>query len=68
MLTTSQKLTQLNEAIFAIESGAQEYQIGSRRIKKAELSVLYAERRYLEQQARDEENYGGVTVAVFDRR
>lgn len=55
-------------AISAIEQGAQEYQIGSRRIKKAELSVLYQERRRLEQELREQENYGGVTVACFDRR
>lgn len=60
-------LNQINTAISAIEQGAQEYQIGSRRIKKAELSVLYNERRRLEQQIR-EENYGGVSVACFDRR
>lgn len=62
------RLEQLNNAISAIEKGAQEYQIGSRRIKKAELSVLYQERRRLEQEVQDQESYGGVTVACFDRR
>ena len=38
------RLNQINMAISAIEQGAQEYQIGTRRIKKAELSVLYQER------------------------
>lgn len=62
------RLNQINRAISAIEQGAQEYQIGSRRIKKAELSVLYQERRRLEQELREQENYGGVTVACFDSR
>ena len=62
------RLNQINMAISAIEKGAQEYQIGTRRIKKAELSVLYQERRRLEQELREQENYGGVTVACFDRR
>lgn len=62
------RLNQINMAISAIEQGAQEYQIGTRRIKKAELSVLYQERRRLEKELREQENYGGVTVACFDRR
>lgn len=66
-MTKVERLNQLNSAITAIEQGAQEYQIGSRRIKKAELSVLYKERRMLEQEVR-EESYGGVSVACFDRR
>lgn len=62
------RLNQINMAISAIEQGAQEYQIGTRRIKKADLSVLYQERRRLEQELREQENYGGVTVVCFDRR
>lgn len=67
-MNTRQSLEQINVAISAIEQGAQEYQIGSRRIKKADLGTLYAERRRLEQQIIEQENYGGITVACFDRR
>lgn len=67
-MNTQQKLTQLNDAISAIESGAQEYQIGSRRVRKADISVLYRERQRLEQQMDNERTNGGVYVACFDRR
>lgn len=67
-MNTQQKLTQLNDAISAIESGAQEYQIGSRRVKKADISVLYRERQRLEQQLDNERTNGGVYVVCFDRR
>jgi hypothetical protein len=60
-------LDQINKAIAAIENGAQEYSIGSRRLKRPDLSLLYRERRLLQQQFA-EENGGGVSVAVFDRR
>lgn len=66
-LTTQEQLDQINKAIAAIENGAQEYSIGSRRLRRADLSVLYRERRILQQQLY-QENGGGVTVAVFDRR
>jgi len=67
-MTTREKLDQINRAITAIESGAQEYSIGSRRIKRPDLSILYQERRILQQQYEAEIGTGGVTVAVFDRR
>lgn len=66
-LTTQEQLTQINTAISAIESGAQEYTIGSRRLRRPDLSVLYQERRQLQQQLIQE--YAGDTfVAAFDRR
>ncbi|MCI1478110.1 MAG: peptidylprolyl isomerase [Clostridium beijerinckii] len=67
-MTTEEQLEQLNEAISTIENGAQEYQIGSRRITKASLSTLYSERLRLNNQLENERNNGGVYVARFDRR
>ncbi len=66
-MTTKEQLEQLNKAIEAIESGAQEYQIGSRRISKPNIYNLYRERERLEQKYASENN-GGTFVAVFDRR
>jgi len=66
-MTTQEQLTQINAAISAIESGAQEYSIGSRRLKRPDLSVLYQERRQLQQQL-TQESAGDTFVAVFDRR
>ena len=42
METLETQLTRVQEAIAAIESGAQEYQIANRRLTKANLSTLYA--------------------------
>lgn len=66
-MTTEEQLFQINKAIAAIENGAQEYRIGSRQIRKADLSVLYQERRILQQQHMQENN-SNTFVAVFDRR
>jgi len=66
-LTILEQLNQINQAITAIENGAQEYSIGSRRLRRPDLSVLYNERRLLQQQF-SEENSGGISVATFDRR
>ena len=42
METLETQLTRVQEAIRAIEEGAQEYQIANRRLTKANLSTLYA--------------------------
>lgn len=63
----NEDLDKINKAIEAIEGGAQEYQIGSRRIRKADLSILYSERRRIRQEIDDQNGYG-TTVAVFERR
>lgn len=63
----SDQLDQINKAISAIENGAQEYNLGSKHIKKADLNVLYQERRRLLQQQNEENGYG-TFVATFDRR
>jgi len=66
-MTIQEQLEQINRAISAIENGAQEYTIGSRRLRRADLSILYQERRLLQRQLY-EENGCNVSVAVFDRR
>ncbi len=69
-MTAQEQLQQLNNAISTIENGAQEYQIGSRKLRRPDLSVLYQERRRLQQMADQEAANApqGVFVAVFDRR
>ena len=66
-MTIQDQLEQINKAIAAIETGAQEYSIGSRRLRRADLSVLYQERRLLQRQL-DEQNGFNTSVAIFDRR
>jgi hypothetical protein len=66
-MTIEEQLTQINQAISAIENGAQEYRIGSRQLRRPDLTVLYQERRKLMQQQSDE-NGNSTFVAIFDRR
>lgn len=66
-MTTQEQLDQLNAAVTAIESGAQEYWIGSRRLRRPDLSVLYQERTRLQQQVAQQAS-GDTFVAAFDRR
>lgn len=61
------RLNQLENAISAIENGAQEYQIGSRRVRKADLKTLYTERDRIERKILEYEN-NGVSVAIFEGR
>lgn len=71
-MTTQEELQQVNNAIAAIEIGGQEYQIGSRRLKRADLSVLYKRQRELKDQLEIERSDGfglaNASVAIFDRR
>ncbi len=70
-MALSDDLTAINTAISAIESGAQEYQIGSRRIKRADLRTLYEHKNLLQRQIEEANSggMGGVTyVATFDGR
>lgn len=66
-MTTKEQLDQLNQAIAAIENGAQEYRIGNRSLRRPDLSVLYKERVQIQQRL-DQESGRGVYVAQFDRR
>lgn len=67
-MTVQEQYNQINSAIDAIENGAQEYQIGTRRVVKASLATLYKERQRLAGQLQSEDNNGGMFVAQFDRR
>jgi hypothetical protein len=71
-LTLEEQLKQINDAITAIEIGGQEYQIGSRRLRRADLSLLYKRQKELEAQINFENNpnhgIANTFVAEFDRR
>lgn len=60
------QLDSVNAAISAIESGAQEYKIGTRSVRRADLSTLYSERHRLESII--ERASGTTTVGVMRRR
>lgn len=49
-MNPEEHLKNLNEAIEAILNGAQEYRIGNRSLKRADLSILMSERQRLENQ------------------
>ena len=66
-MTTSDDLVQVNSAIAAIENGCQEYRIGHRSLKRADLATLYRERGVLQQKL-NMENGNNVSVAVFNGR
>lgn len=66
-MSTATELAEINAAITAITGGAQEYQIGSRRVRRAELATLLRERVRLQNQLAEEQGYN-VAVAYFDRR
>lgn len=66
-MTIQEQLNQINAAITAILGGAQEYSIGSRRLRRPDLNILFEERRRLEAALADE-NGNTTTVAYFDRR
>lgn len=66
-MTISEQLDQINAAIGAIENGAQEYRIGNRTLRRADVSQLYRERRQLAQELAASESSGGTYVAAFYR-
>lgn len=71
-LTIEEQLAQVKEAIAAIEIGGQEYQIGSRRLKRADLSLLYQRQKELQAMVTDQCGnstfLSGAHVAIFDGR
>lgn len=71
-MTLEEKLQQVQDAIAAIEIGGQEYQIGSRRLKRADLGLLYSREKDLQAQIEYEESqcnkFANTSVAYFDRR
>lgn len=63
------QLAEVNKAISAILGGAQEYSIGTRRIKRPDLGLLQEERRRLEAEISALESGNGIfKVAVFEGR
>ncbi|OLN21411.1 peptidylprolyl isomerase [Domibacillus antri] len=71
-MTLEEQLQQVNEAITAIEVGGQEYWIEGRRLRRADLDLLYKRQKQLLAQINYENNPGSVfpntSVSVFDRR
>lgn len=64
-----EQLKEIESAISAIISGAQEYRIGTRSLRRADLTILYRERDRLEKEIEAEESGNGIFhVAIFDRR
>lgn len=70
-LTASQMLSQVNQAIMNIMVGGQSYQIGSRKLTRADLSTLRAMKKELGAQVNAEgssELLDNTYVAVFEGR
>ncbi len=66
-MTTQEQLDKINASIDAVLGGAQDYQIGSRRITRANIYHLFRERERLEKKLYNENN-SDIVVAEFDRR
>lgn len=64
--TTEERLYSIDEAIYAIENGAQSYNLGTYSVTKANLATLYAEREKLLARLESEQG-GGTYVGVFRR-
>lgn len=70
-LTASQLLSKVNQAIVNIMVGGQSYQIGSRKLSRADLSTLRAMKKELEAQVNAEgslELLDNTYVAMFEGR
>ncbi len=71
-MTLEEQLAQVNEAIAAIEIGGQEYQMGPSRLKRADLSTLYARQKELlasiESQNNSSPLFSNTYAAIFDGR
>ncbi len=71
VMTTAELLQEVNNAIYKIAVAGQEYKIGSRYLKRADLKELYKIKNDLMAQEQAENNTGWLDdcyVAVFDRR
>lgn len=69
--TPAQMLTEVNKAIQSVLVGGQSYQIGSRKLSRADLSLLRSMRNDLQAQVNAEGNTSLLSdtyVAVFDGR
>ena len=65
------RIKQLDDAILKVEQGGQEYRIGNRMLKRADLMALYRERRQLQHELTLALKYanaeGGIYLATFYR-
>ncbi len=59
--TYAEQLDDVQNAIFAIESGAQQFQINNRMLTRANLKTLYEREIYLMKQV-NRDTYGGIRV------
>ena len=55
------QLERVQDAIAAIESGAQEYWVAGRKLMRADLATLYAKEKWLRQMV-ERESRGGIRV------
>lgn len=70
-ITAAEMLQQVNEAITNVLIGGQSYQIGSRRLTRADLSMLQTMKKELQAEVNAEGNTGlldNTYVAFFDGR
>ncbi len=68
-MSTQEQYDSVCAAIASIEGGAQEYSIGSRKVRRGDLSVLYSERRTLRAELAAADSSGmTITSAIFDGR
>lgn len=70
-VTAAEMLQQVNEAITNVLIGGQSYQIGSRRLTRADLSMLQTMKKELQAEVNAEGNTGlldNTYVAFFDGR
>jgi len=65
-LSNSEQLASVQAAIAAIEGGAQEYYIGSRRVRRAEIKDLYAREERLQRIVASENSSDSMTsIGVY---
>lgn len=63
--TYAEQLEEVQAAISAIESGAQEYRIGNRTLRRADIQFLYEREKYLREMVESELN-GSVALARWN--
>jgi len=69
-MTTEEMLEEVDNAINTVLVGGQSYKIGSRQLKRADLSELRSLKNELQVQASEEPEqlFGNTVVSVFDGR
>lgn len=70
-LTAKEMLQEVNKAIYSVLAGGQSYQIGSRKLTRADLNLLYNMKNDLTAQVQREgetQLLDDTYVAVFDGR